>query len=53
MAATVLYQVATGWITIQFSDYHSWQGHIADVPDAYLGYIFIGVQNGQETSSLD
>ena len=51
--ATVIYNPGIGWITINFSAYHSWQGHIANVPDEYLGYLFVGVQNGQETSSLD
>ena len=36
----VLYQPSTGWITIHISDYHTWQGHISNVPDRFLGYIF-------------
>jgi hypothetical protein len=40
MERKVLYQQATGWITIHVSDYHAWQGHISGVPDRFLGYIF-------------
>lgn len=40
MAHKVLYQSATGWITIHLSPYHAWQGHISDVPDKFLKYIF-------------
>ena len=36
----VLYQPSTGWITIHISAYHTWQGHISDVPYRFLGYIF-------------
>ena len=36
----VLYRQDTGWITIHLSPYHAWQGHIADVLDRFLGYIF-------------
>ena len=40
MKSRVLYQQSTGWITIHISGYHTWQGHISDVPDRFLGYIF-------------
>ena len=39
LQSKVIYQTATGWITIHISDYHTWQGHISDVPDRFLGYI--------------
>jgi len=40
MERKVFCQPSTGWITIHISPYHSWQGHISDVPDSFLGYIF-------------
>ena len=40
MEKRVLYQSTTVWITIHISPYYAWQGHISDVPDMYLGYIF-------------
>ena len=40
MKSRVLYQQSTGWITIHISDYHTWQGHISDVPHRFLGYVF-------------
>ena len=40
MKSGVLYQRSTGWITIHISAYHTWQGHISDVPYRFLGYIF-------------
>ena len=40
MGRKVIYQQATRWITIHLSPYHTWQGHISDVPYKFLGYIF-------------
>ena len=40
MESHVMYQPSTGWITIHISAYHAWQGHISNVPDRFLGYIF-------------
>ena len=40
MEKRVLYQSTTVWITIHLSNYHTWQGHISDVPYRFLGYIF-------------
>ena len=40
MEKRVLYQSTTGWITIHISPYHAWQGHISEVPNKFLGYIF-------------
>ena len=39
MGRKVIYQQATGWVTIHLSPYHAWQGHISDVPDVPLKYI--------------
>ena len=47
MENRVLYQPSTRWITIHVSDYHTWQGHISNVPDRFLGYIF-ETQNGRD-----
>ena len=40
MGSRVIYQSSTGWITIHISAYHTWQSHVADVPDRFLSYIF-------------
>ena len=40
MAHKVIYQTATGWITIHITPYWAWQGHISDVPDKFLKYVF-------------
>lgn len=44
MGSQVLYQSATGWVTIHISPYHTWQGYISDIPNVFLGYIFEVVQ---------
>ena len=40
MEKRVFYQPSTGWITIHITPYWAWQGHISEVPDRFLRYIF-------------
>ena len=39
MERKVIYQQATGWITIHVSAYHAWQGRISNIPDVLLKYV--------------
>ena len=47
MESRVMYQPSTGWITIHISAYHTWQGHISDVPYRFLGLICSFLQNSR------